>query len=214
MKCNSSLLITAYKIWRKPPSRPAAEPRINRRRDAPPRPLLPVPHGPLNARQEPLKCSWGRSTQQQTPTPAAPTGLGGRASLRRTCGLRTRVIPHGNPPGWDEAAGEAGAGWTATHMHRSDRPHGAGPRGGPAHAGNVSSRKPEAKPPRPSLDPKDRWRVYQDLPGRMPTPPQPSALGWRPHPSPPWFPRLPTCPPSRALWAGPAEAERGSLRWR
>lgn len=136
----------------------------------------------------------------------------GSTSLRRTCGLRTRVIPHGNPPGWDEAAGEAGAGWTATHMHRPDRPHGAGPRGGPAHTGNMSSRKPEAKPPRPSLDPKDRWRVYQDLPGRMPTPPQPSALGWRPHPSPPWFLRLPTCPPSRALWAGPAEAERGSAR--
>lgn len=41
-------------------------------------------------------------------TQATPTGLGGHSGLRRTCGLRTLVMPRGNPPGWDEAVARPG----------------------------------------------------------------------------------------------------------
>lgn len=109
--------------------------------------------------------------------------------------------------------GEAGAGWTATHTHRPDRPHGAGPRERPAHAGNVSElQKTEVKLPSPSLDPKDGRRVYQNLPGGMPTP-TPTFHPWMETPP---FSRVVPAPshlPSEPRSAGQARRGRaGGLR--
>lgn len=144
-------------------------------------------------------------------TQATPTGLGGRSGLRRTCGLRTLVTPRGNPPRWDEAVGEAGAGWTATHTRRPRWPRGAGPREGPAHAGNMGSRKPEAELPSSSLDPETGGGSTRTF-----------LAGCRPHPSLPLLGGDPALLPSgshafppalRASLCGPGQPRpRGGLR--
>lgn len=141
-------------------------------------------------------------------TQATPTGLGGRSGLRRTCGLRTLVTPRGNPPRWDEAVGEAGAGWTATHTRRPRWPRGAGPREGPAHAGNMGSRKPEAELPSSSLDPETGGGSTRTF-----------LAGCRPHPSLPLLGGDPALLPSgshafppalRASLCGPRSVGRAS----
>lgn len=144
-------------------------------------------------------------------TQATPTGLGGRSGLRRTCGLRTLVTPRGNPPGWDEAVGEAGAGWTATHTRRPRWPRGAGLREGPAHAGNMGSRKPEAELPSSSLDPETDGGSTRTF-----------LAGCRPHPSLPLLGGDPALLPSgshafppalRASLCGPGQPRpSGGLR--
>lgn len=142
-------------------------------------------------------------------TQATPTGLGGRSGLRRTCGLRTLVTPRGNPPRWDEAVGEAGAGWTATHTRRPRWPRGAGPREGPAHAGNMGSRKPEAELPSSSLDPETGGGSTRTF-----------LAGCRPHPSLPLLGGDPALLPSgshafppalRASLCGPGQRGRAGV---